>query len=61
LAGLGNYYEAEYKDMGLDLAAKKSLTPLPDGFLQFHLGLAYRIVDDTLKEKKKKEVKDSLK
>jgi hypothetical protein len=60
-AGLGEYYQIEYKDMGLDLAAKKSLTPLPDGFLQFHLGVAYRIVNPEIKEKKKKEVKDSLK
>jgi hypothetical protein len=61
IAGLGGYYEVEYKDMGLDLAAKKSLTPLPDGFLQFHLGVAYRIVNPEIKEKKKKEIKDSLK
>jgi hypothetical protein len=54
LAGLGAYYETEYKDKGLDLAAKKSATPLPDGYLQFHLGVAYRIVNPVIKEKKKK-------
>ena len=61
LAGLGEYYQVEYKDAGLDLSAKKSLTSLPDGFLQFHLGVAYRIVNPEIKEKKKKEIKDSLK
>jgi hypothetical protein len=54
LAGLGAYYETEYKDKGLDLSAKKSLTALPDGYLQFHLGVAYRIVNPVIKEKKKK-------
>lgn len=54
IAGLGEYYQVEYKDKGLDLAAKKSATPLPDGYLQFHLGVAYRIVNPVIKEKKKK-------
>lgn len=54
LAGMGEYYEVEYKDKGLDLTAKKSATPLPDGYLQFHLGVAYRIVNPVIKEKKKK-------
>jgi hypothetical protein len=54
IAGLGEYYQVEYKDKGLDLSAKKSLTPLPDGYLQFHLGVAYRIVNPVIKEKKKK-------
>lgn len=54
IAGLGEYYQTEYKEAGLDLSAKKSLTPLPDGFLQFHLGVAYRIVNPTIKEKKEK-------
>ena len=59
LAGLGEYYQVEYKEKGLDLSAKKSLTPLPDGFLQFHLGVAYRIVNPEIKEKKKKEIKNN--
>jgi hypothetical protein len=54
IAGLGEYYQVEYKDKGLDLSAKKSLTPLPDGYLQFHLGVAYRIINPVIKEKKKK-------
>jgi hypothetical protein len=54
IAGLGEYYQVEYKDKGLDLSAKKSLTALPDGYLQFHLGVAYRIVNPVIKEKKKK-------
>jgi hypothetical protein len=54
MAGLGEYYQVEYKDKGLDLSAKKSLTALPDGYLQLHLGVAYRIVNPVIKEKKKK-------
>jgi hypothetical protein len=56
---MGDYYITEYSQKGLDLSAKKSLTPLPDGFLQFHLGVAYRIVNPEIKEKKKKEIKNN--
>jgi len=61
IAGLGNYYQVEYKDKGLDLSAPKSPTPLPDGFLQFHMGVAYRIVNPEIKEKKKKELNSVVK
>lgn len=54
LAGLGLYYETIYKKNGLDISQQKSSSSLLDGYFQFHLGIAYRIVSPVIKEKKKK-------
>ena len=50
-ASTGIYYETEYISKNMSLGTPRSKDFFPDGYFQFHMGIAYRLVDDKVVEK----------
>jgi hypothetical protein len=51
LASTASYYETEYVNKDMNLGTPRSNDFFPDGYFQFHMGIAYRLFDEKIIDK----------